>query len=147
MKFEMIGSKSTPWEGVIEGVVFLPRCTSSGLPSEPLSHLEPWVLHIRAICDQDRDVLCEFLRSLQVAVVVTFGEMTKADRLYEKLSVVSADLKSKGVHVYAIGVGSRISRLELEEIASNSENVFTLPSFKDLNGFSSQLKAELCKGE
>ena len=79
--------------------------------------------------------------------MLTDGEMTKAGRLYEKLSVVSADLKSKGVHVYAIGVGSRISRLELEEMASNSEHVFTSPSFKDLQSLSSRLRAEFCKGK
>ena len=65
----------------------------------------------------------------------------------EDLAIVSADLKSRGVHVFSIGVGMNISTLELEGIASKSENVFTAPTFNDLLVISNHLRAEICQGE
>ena len=83
----------------------------------------------------------------QVAVVITDGEMTRKDRQYENLPVLAADLKNKGVELYAIGIG-KFSPLELEEIASKSENVFTSSSFENLKGtLSDRLTEELCDGE
>ena len=55
-------------------------------------------------------------------------------------------MKNKGVIVYALGVGSGPDRAELEEIASGPENVFTSPSFKDLQNVASRITRRFCEG-
>ena len=77
--------------------------------------------------------------------MLTNGEMSK-NRPHEKLSVISADLKNKGVHVYVVGIGSDISSLELQEMAS-ADKVITVPSFDVLLELSVQLREQFCKGE
>jgi hypothetical protein len=41
-------------------------------------------------------------------------------------------LKDKGVLVFALGIGSGVSRSQLLEIASNSKSVFSASSFEEL---------------
>lgn len=83
---------------------------------------------------------------LQLAVVITDGKQTKNAR-YTRLSAASRGIKDKGVTVYAVGVGSGVDKEELREIASESQNVLTSSSFKDLQNISLGLTKRLCAGK
>ena len=78
--------------------------------------------------------------------MITDGNQSTAQP-YTRLSVASQGIKNKGVTVYAIGVGSRADRAELEEIASGSENVLTSSSFSDLQDIAPMITKRLCAGE
>ena len=80
-------------------------------------------------------------------MVLTDGEMTTVDRSFGNLTALSSQLGSKGIKVYALGVGKHFSRSELEEIASKKENVYTAASFEDLQGLSDRLTKGFCEGE
>ena len=80
-------------------------------------------------------------------MVLTDGEMTRVDRSYGNLTALSSQLASKGIEVYALGVGEHISRSELEEIGSKRENVYTATLFDDLKGLSDRLTKGFCEGE
>lgn len=55
-------------------------------------------------------------------------------------------MKNKGVTVYAIGVGEGPDSNELEEIASDSEYVFTASSFRALQTIAPVLRTGICEG-
>lgn len=82
----------------------------------------------------------------QLAVVITDGKQTKTGK-FTALSVASRGIKSKGVIVYAVGVGTGVDRTELEEIASDSQHVFISSSFSELHAISLGLTRRLCEGE
>ena len=80
---------------------------------------------------------------VQVLIVITDGKQTTA-KAYTELSVASQGVKSKGVAVYAIGVGKRADAAELREIASSQENVFISESFKELQSLAGNIRKRLC---
>lgn len=49
--------------------------------------------------------------------------------------------------MYAIGVGNGVDRNELEEIASDSEYVFTSSSFRALRTIAPQIRTGICEGK
>lgn len=55
-------------------------------------------------------------------------------------------MKNKGVTVYAIGVGEGPDSNELEEIASDSEYVFTASSFRALRTIAPMIRTGICEG-
>lgn len=69
---------------------------------------------------------------LQIAIVITDGEQTTNKGPYTPLSIASRGLKDKNVRVYALGIGKRINRDQLNEIASSNVNIFTATSFSGL---------------
>lgn len=68
----------------------------------------------------------------QIAIVITDGEQTTNKGPYTPLSIASRGLKDKNVRVYALGIGKRINRDQLNEIASSNVNIFTATSFSEL---------------
>jgi len=56
-------------------------------------------------------------------------------------------MKTKGVTVYAIGVGAGADRAELAEIASGSKYVYTPTSFKDLQNIAPTIRKRLCQSK
>ena len=83
---------------------------------------------------------------MQLAIVITDGKQTKTGQ-YTRLSVASQGIKSKGVTVYAVGVGSAADRSELDEIASGREYVTTSPSFASLQYISERMRRRFCDGK
>lgn len=69
---------------------------------------------------------------LQIAIVITDGEQTTNKGPYTPLPIASRGLKDKNVRVYALGIGKRINRDQLNEIASSNVNIFTATSFSGL---------------
>jgi len=67
--------------------------------------------------------------------------------MYTSLAVASEGIKNKGVTVYAIGVGNEVDRDELEEIASDSEYVFTTSSFRALRTIAPLIRTGICEGK
>nr|XP_058971731.1 uncharacterized protein LOC131798056 isoform X6 [Pocillopora verrucosa] len=79
----------------------------------------------------------------KVLIVITDGAQTTT-KAYTPLPIASAGLKSKGVAVYAIGVGKGVNEAELREIASSQENVFVSASFKELHNLAVEIRKRLC---
>ena len=77
--------------------------------------------------------------------MITDGNQTKTGR-YTRLSIAVQGMKSKGVTVYAVGVGRAADMAELLEIASAPEYVFRSQSFKRLQNLTSGLRGEFCVG-
>ena len=77
-------------------------------------------------------LLALFFFFLQIAIVITDGEQTTNKGPYTPLSIASRGLKDKNVRVYALGIGKRINRDQLNEIASSNVNIFTATSFSEL---------------
>ena len=79
----------------------------------------------------------------QVLIVITDGAQTTT-KAYTPLATASAGVKSKGIAVYAIGVGKGANEAELREIASSQENVFVSASFKELHSLAGEIRKRLC---
>ena len=79
----------------------------------------------------------------QVLIVITDGAQTTT-KAYTPLAIASAGVKSKGIAVYAIGVGKGANEAELREIASSQENVFVSASFKELHSLAVEIRKRLC---
>ena len=76
-------------------------------------------------------------------IVITDGKQTTS-KPYTELSVASQGVKSKGIAVYAVGVGKGADAAELREIASSQENVFIAASFKELQSIAVEIRKNLC---
>ena len=48
------------------------------------------------------------------------------------LTAASQEIKDKGATVFSVGVGKTSDESELKTIASNQENVFRSPTFKEV---------------
>lgn len=82
----------------------------------------------------------------QVLIVITDGAQTTT-KAYTPLPRASAGVKSKGVAVYAIGVGKGAIEAELREIASSQQNVYVAASFKELHNLAVEIRKRLCDGK
>lgn len=51
-----------------------------------------------------------------------------------------------GIITFAIGIGSSVSRQELQDIATNPQHVFQVPAFDALSKLQSELTTEICEG-
>ena len=58
----------------------------------------------------------------------------------------SLALRSRGVWVYALGIGRRYRRRELQQIATNSRYVFSA-NFRSLSRVARRISAKLCRGK
>ena len=58
----------------------------------------------------------------------------------------SLALRSQGVWVYALGIGRRYRRRELQQIATNSRYVFSA-NFRSLSRVARRISAKLCRGK
>jgi len=76
-------------------------------------------------------------------IVITDGKQTTS-KPYTELPVASQGVKSKGIAVYAVGVGKGADAAELREIASSQENVFIAASFKELQSIAVEIRKKLC---
>lgn len=79
----------------------------------------------------------------KVLVLLTDGRQTQ-DPDVVALDVASKPLKDMGVKIYAVGVGHKIDKNELEQIASKPSDVFTVDSFTALLGESQTIAAKAC---
>ena len=58
----------------------------------------------------------------------------------------SLALKSQGVRVFALGIGRRYRRNQLQQIATNSRHVFT-GNFRSLNRVARRISTKLCRSK
>jgi hypothetical protein len=78
---------------------------------------------------------------------VTDGIQTKGKGSFIPLQIASSGLQVKGVHVYSLGVGKNADVLELLDIASTDDAVFSTRNFDDLtNTMVEPIQTEMCKG-
>lgn len=75
---------------------------------------------------------------------MTDGEQTKRGK-WTPLGLASSYLKKKGVRIYSMGIGTRVSRTELNEMSSHPErNVFIATSFKVLESKVNEIINRVC---
>ncbi|XP_066269384.1 alpha-tectorin-like [Branchiostoma lanceolatum] len=82
-------------------------------------------------------------RNPNVLVVITDGKS------YDDVAEPAKELRSRGVAVYAIGVGHGVDRSTLQAIAGGMGNktVMMIDNFDKLQGLSGSLKQSLCTGQ
>ena len=84
--------------------------------------------------------------ALQPVLLITTGRQSKDQGVYTPLEEGSLRLQRKGVSVFSLGIGEDVDSTELEEVASEPENVFTVDSYGDLNDNVKEIKRSLCIG-
>ena len=62
------------------------------------------------------------------------------------LQVEAEAIHKENINIFAIGVGSGVDRKELELIASNPNNVFTVSNFQALDNIQANLQKTACAG-
>ena len=80
---------------------------------------------------------------MQIALVITDGEQTTTGE-FTPLDEVSKDMKDKGVVVCSLGVGSGINYVQLLQIASSDDNVFTSTGFEELTDLVKPIVEKSC---
>lgn len=84
----------------------------------------------------DRPLVPNFL------VVVTDGRST-----FPSNTTGAANLAHQaGIITFAIGIGSSVSRQELQDIATSPQHVFQVPDFNVLSKLHSELTTKICEG-
>ena len=76
--------------------------------------------------------------------MIITGKQTTDQGSYTPLDNASVGLKSKGSAVFVLGIGNDVDPTELNQIASGSNNVFTVDSFEDLEKKVHELKRGIC---
>ena len=97
-------------------------------------------LPIRQFCLFRKKSICLF----QVGIVITDGRSTNASH-----TALEADkTRSKGIHLFAVGVGNRIDIRELYAIASRprQDYAFRVRSFAALDSIKELLAIQTCTG-
>jgi len=82
--------------------------------------------------------------SKKVVMLITDGPQTKRFHPYQPLYIPSKSLRSKGVQMYAVGVGPAVNARELKTITSTSRNIFLLNSFRELMTKTSEIGSRFC---
>ncbi|XP_048581312.1 uncharacterized protein LOC5512067 isoform X7 [Nematostella vectensis] len=81
----------------------------------------------------------------KAAIVLTDGYQTTDRGPFIPMAEASRPLKDKGVHIYAIGIGTRLNRDELRDISSHPEkDVFVASSFADLQNYVQDIARGIC---
>ena len=80
----------------------------------------------------------------QPVLVITTGKQTTDQGVYTPLDIASSRLQSKGAAVFVLGIGKDVDSLELSQIASEPNNVFTVDSFRDLYNKADKAKQGIC---
>ena len=78
----------------------------------------------------------------QVLLVVTDGKSQSGQAL---LKIVSNSLTARGINIYAIGVGSKVNRQELQIIASDDHNIYHVNSARYLSQIAKKIQTQSCK--
>lgn len=80
----------------------------------------------------------------KLAIVITDGQSQK----FSKTIMAAANAKSKGIEMFAIGVGDKVKTSELEGIASDpdSTHVFTVENYEILRNRTNFFATKTCKG-
>ena len=78
-----------------------------------------------------------------IVIVMTDGKSRNSSLTKQEAN----RLHRAGIKVFAIGIGSKVVKDELKNIASSPENVFTVVSFNVLDSILSELKKSTCKGK
>ena len=76
-------------------------------------------------------------------IVLTDGRQTR-DPDAESLDKAANPLHDQGARVFVVGIGSEISENELQMIAKDSSNVFTVESFENLRNAARDVAASAC---
>ena len=63
------------------------------------------------------------------------------------LSIASRGIKDKNVKVYSLGIGRKVNRDQLSEIASSDTNVFTAANFAKLASVAQNIVQNSCPGK
>ena len=80
----------------------------------------------------------------RIVLVITSGQQRNGDSTV--LEGRAKDLHNMGVKVYAVGVSNGVSRDELGLMVNNeSEHVYVVESFKDLDPLSSNISKDICQ--
>ncbi len=81
-------------------------------------------------------------------VVITDGQQTPRGGQSADLANLAANLKSKGVVIITVGIGSGVSRTELIEIAQGvADNVIEIDNFALLKNKTDTLIQRSCRGK
>ncbi|KAK3741437.1 hypothetical protein QZH41_014380, partial [Actinostola sp. cb2023] len=83
----------------------------------------------------------------KVAFMITDGKQTRDRGRYTPLKTASGRLQAKGVRVYSMAIGSRISNDELKAVASKPEYIFKALSFRKLQSEINKIVRSLCEGK
>ena len=78
--------------------------------------------------------------------MITDGEQTTDRGPYTELSEAARGLKNKNVRVYSLGIGTKVDREQLNDIASSADNVFEATSFSDLSPAAKTIVQSSCPG-
>ena len=65
----------------------------------------------------------------------------------EKLNSVATSLRDSGVKILAVGVGDKVGQRELNIIAGNSLNVFSVSDTDSLNELVENIVSSTCNGK
>ena len=88
---------------------------------------------------------CPWFASLQVGIVITDGRSTNTSHT----ALEASKTRSKGIHLFAVGVGNRIDLRELYAIASKprQDYAFRVRSFAALDSIKELLAIQTCTGK
>lgn len=76
--------------------------------------------------------------------MITTGKQSADQGVYTPLDIASSRLQRKGVAVFVLGIGKDVDDSELDQIASGSNNVFTVDAFEDLDDKVDGAKRGIC---
>ena len=77
-------------------------------------------------------------------MLITDGPQTKRFGPFKPLHTLSQSLRSKGVQLYAVGVGRAVDRSELETVTAEPQNVFLVKNFNKMKGNADIVGNRLC---
>lgn len=80
---------------------------------------------------------------VNVLIVLTDGQSND----HSVVVTQSGRIHAANIKTFAIGIGSGITRSELDTIATDSKHVFTVSNFNALNTLQAELKKTTCEGE
>ena len=82
----------------------------------------------------------------KIAILFTDGEQTTIGvKDYIPLKEAAGSLKERGIVVFAVGIGGKVKRSQLLEIAGSAEYVIMLQSFAELQESVSKIAASTCQ--
>lgn len=79
----------------------------------------------------------------KIAIVLTDGQSYSTSRTIQKAN----ELKGMGVKVISVGIGSSVSKSELNGIATDLQHVFNVTDFNALSSIQYEIKTAACAGK
>ncbi|XP_035826806.1 uncharacterized protein LOC101848762 [Aplysia californica] len=80
-------------------------------------------------------------RVANILIVITDGQSTEP----AKTKIEADEIHKENINIFAIGVGNGVDRKELELIASDPKNVFTVSNFNALDNIQASLQKTACE--